>query len=250
MGLRTLKKSCRMNEGLWRLQNDHPVMPGVRSVACWMLDATYTIGSLFSVHAQFMRLALVMVVDDFQAEVAISFDEWRSNLRQWTAPLATVFTVHGVGVGVILEPEVGVQPARAEPAALACGGWWRLWVRWLDDRHFLLAHHRGAGWRACRFRRNKVSRGRNQVGNRFRRVIYLLRLLGGQIATYRSVGVHGMHPVGLRAGRRGNGFNILKVFALPWYTRLLTEKAIQLFSSQKTERWNGTQSNLWDIVNL
>lgn len=68
-----------------------------------------------------MRLALVVVVDYLQPEVAVAFHEGSADVGQLVRPAPAVRTEHDVLALVVLQPGKLLQPVGAEAAALARG---------------------------------------------------------------------------------------------------------------------------------
>lgn len=69
-----------------------------------------------------MGLALVVMVDDLEPEVGISFHKGRPDVRDVVAPAPTVLAVHVVLSLVVLEPIELVEPVGPEAATLAGRG--------------------------------------------------------------------------------------------------------------------------------
>lgn len=69
-------------------------------------------------HAQPVRLALVVMVDDLQPKVGAALRKRCTDIRHVAAPLPAVLAEHDVLHLVVLQPDVGLQPRRPEPAAL------------------------------------------------------------------------------------------------------------------------------------
>lgn len=69
-----------------------------------------------------MRLTLVVMVDDLEPEVGISFHEGRPDVRDVVAPAPAKLAVHVILSFVVLEPIELVEPVGPEAAPFAGGG--------------------------------------------------------------------------------------------------------------------------------
>lgn len=72
-------------------------------------------------HAQSVRLAFVVMIHDLQPEVGAALGEGGADFRHICAPLPAEPAKHDVIVLVVLQPHVGLEPARPKSAHSLAG---------------------------------------------------------------------------------------------------------------------------------